>query len=55
MVSSIWLLAGAISGYGVYTMMHNLRKNIDAARRSGLTYIIVRKLSLWIGTPRTCH
>ncbi len=43
MVSSILLLLGAAIGYGLYSVVSGLRKNIAAAKRAGFPYFILRK------------
>ena len=42
MVSSVWLLAGAATAYGTYALAANMRKNLAAAKKSGLPYLILR-------------
>lgn len=43
MASSVVLALCAILGYFVYSNLSGLRKNIAAAKRSGLPYMIARK------------
>lgn len=45
MLSSILLLFGAAIAYGIYSVVSGLRKNIAAAKRTGLPYYVIRKLS----------
>jgi len=45
-------LAGATIAYSVYAAVQGLRKNIAAARRSGLKYVISRKPSGALATKK---
>lgn len=47
MVSSILLLFGAAIAYTLFTLISNLRKNIAAAKRTGLPYYVIRKKLLY--------
>jgi len=44
MVSSVSLLFGAVVAWAVYSNVSGLVSNIAKARKSGLPYIVVRKL-----------
>lgn len=44
MVSSIFLLFVAAIAFGLFSIVSGLRKNIAAAKRTGLPYYVIRKL-----------
>jgi hypothetical protein len=45
MVSSVVALVGAVAAYGVFSTVSSMLKNIAAAKRSGLQYVVVRMCS----------
>lgn len=44
MYSSVSLLLGAVLGYYAFSCYNGLQTSITAARRTGLPYVVVRKL-----------
>jgi hypothetical protein len=54
MTSTVLLALGGISAYFCYSNISGLQKNIAAAKRSGLPYIITRMFYLehhFLGSP----
>jgi hypothetical protein len=50
MWQSIALLLGLLAAYGAYSVYAGYRKNIAAAKHSGLPYVVVRMYSP-LGSP----
>lgn len=42
MVSSIFVLVGAVIAYGVYSYVAGLQRNIAEAKKVGLPYVVTR-------------